>query len=309
MNRGAAHQQREMKTTLYVTAGSITLALGIIGIFLPLLPTTPFLLLSAWLYCRSSSRLYGWLVGHPVLGLYIRNYSYRKATTLPSKIMSITLLWATILLCIFVFADPLWLKIMLGTILVGVTWHLLSLRTLRPDEFVTLHRVRTRKRAASVAALADTIRREHRDDSIDASQPNRQFAALQSAEAVKAQTEDGYDYYLLRCAGKDIGYAALKRDPDSIFLSQLYLINEAHGKGFAEEAIAFAENRCRRYGKKKIRLTVNSTDTVGITAYSRMGFVPAHEAADVVNGYVSDYCIMEKTVTERPVTSANVRKR
>lgn len=309
MNISQRYPKRQMKTTLYVTAGSITLALGIIGIFLPLLPTTPFLLLSAWFYCRSSSRLYGWLAGHPVLGLYIRNYTYRKATTLSSKITAIVLLWITLLLCIFVFADTLWLKILLGAILIGVTWHLLSLRTLRPDEFVTLHRVRTNKQTARVAALADTIWREHYGYFIDASQLDYMLAGMQSAAAIKTQTDNGYDYYLLRCDGKYVGYTALRCDPDSIFLSKLYLLREARGKGFAAEVMTFAENRCRRHGKVKIRLTVNRANTGSIAAYHRMGFVTVREeVADIGNGYVMDDYIMEKNVAARPNATAQARK-
>ncbi|MDR2840025.1 MAG: YbaN family protein, partial [Paludibacter sp.] len=55
---------------LFIILGLISLALGIIGIFLPLLPTTPFLLLSAALFARGSQRLYNWLINHRVLGSY-----------------------------------------------------------------------------------------------------------------------------------------------------------------------------------------------------------------------------------------------
>ena len=72
--------------TLYIVIGTISLALGILGIFLPLLPTTPFLLLTAALYFKGSFRLYNWLLNHRYFGPYIRNYRENKAIPLRAKI-------------------------------------------------------------------------------------------------------------------------------------------------------------------------------------------------------------------------------
>ena len=95
----------------YIILGSTALALGMLGIFLPLLPTTPFLLLSAWFYCKGSDRLYGWLMSHPYLGSYIRNYREKRAITLQSKATAVSLMFVTILICILFVAESLWLKI------------------------------------------------------------------------------------------------------------------------------------------------------------------------------------------------------
>ena len=65
--------------TVCIILGTVSLALGIIGIFLPLLPTTPFLLLTAALYFRGSPRLYQWLLNHKCLGPYIRSFRENKA--------------------------------------------------------------------------------------------------------------------------------------------------------------------------------------------------------------------------------------
>lgn len=65
--------------TLYIALGTLSLALGILGIFLPLLPTTPFLLLTAALYFKSSPRLYNWLLNQKHLGPYIRNFRENKS--------------------------------------------------------------------------------------------------------------------------------------------------------------------------------------------------------------------------------------
>ena len=116
---------------LLIIGGTICLVLGIIGIFVPLLPTTPFLLLSAAAYFRGSERLYNWLINHKYLGTYIRNFREHKAIPLHAKVISISLLWGTIGYCIIFLILPIWAKILLGCIATGVTWHILSFKTLR----------------------------------------------------------------------------------------------------------------------------------------------------------------------------------
>ena len=116
---------------ILIVLGTISLVVAVIGIFLPLVPTTPLLLLSAYLYLNSSQRLHSWLLGHPRLGPYIRNFQEYKAIPVRAKIMSISLLWGTILFCIFFVVDMLWLQILLAIIAIGVTIHILSYKTLR----------------------------------------------------------------------------------------------------------------------------------------------------------------------------------
>lgn len=116
---------------LYIILGSISLVLGVVGIFLPLLPTTPFLLLTAALYFRSSPRLYEWLLNHKYMGPYIRNFRENKAIPLRAKIVSVSLLWLTIGYCILFVVPLWWVKLLLFGIAAGVTWHILSFKTLR----------------------------------------------------------------------------------------------------------------------------------------------------------------------------------
>ena len=117
--------------TLYIALGTLSLALGILGIFLPLLPTTPFLLLTAALYFKSSPRLYNWLLSHKHLGPYIRNFRENKAIPLRAKIISISLMWITMLYCVFFIVPYIWVKVILLIIAAGVTYHILSFKTLR----------------------------------------------------------------------------------------------------------------------------------------------------------------------------------
>ena len=117
--------------TLCIILGSISLALGILGIFLPLLPTTPFLLLTAALYFKGSPRLYNWLLNHRHFGPYIRNFRENKAIPLRAKIVSVSLIWITILNCVFFIAPYWWLKILLLLIAAGTSYHILSFKTLK----------------------------------------------------------------------------------------------------------------------------------------------------------------------------------
>lgn len=118
--------------TLFVVLGALSLLLGLVGIFVPLLPTTPFLLLAAALWVRSSPRLYAWLLAHRRLGPYIRQFRENRAIPLRAKIYSVTLLWATLLYCIFAVVEEWWwAQLALLAVAAGVTWHILSFATLR----------------------------------------------------------------------------------------------------------------------------------------------------------------------------------
>ena len=111
--------------------GLISLGLGILGAFLPVLPTTPLLLLSAALFLRGNEKLYDWLMNHPKLGTYISNFTKHKAIPLRVKVVSITFLWLTLLNCAIFVADHIALRLFFLVLAVTVTVHILSYRTLK----------------------------------------------------------------------------------------------------------------------------------------------------------------------------------
>ena len=111
--------------------GFIALGLGVLGAFLPVLPTTPFLLLSAALFLRSNQRLYEWLLNHPRLGTYISNFMVHRAIPLRVKIVSIIVLWITLLYCAFFVSRHWAMSVMFISIAIGVTIHILSYKTLK----------------------------------------------------------------------------------------------------------------------------------------------------------------------------------
>jgi uncharacterized membrane protein YbaN (DUF454 family) len=117
---------------LWIAAGSFSLILGFIGIFLPLLPTIPFLLLAAACYLRGSDRMHKWIIGNKLFGAYIQNYREGKGIPLKATILSLLLLWITIgYSVVFVVHNSL-VRLILILIALGVTAHLLSIKT--PDQ-------------------------------------------------------------------------------------------------------------------------------------------------------------------------------
>ena len=81
----------------YNVMGALAVLLGIIGICLPLLPTTPFLLLASWCFARGSSRLHHWLLSHRVFGDYLRKVEAGRGIPLRAKIVATVLLWGSLL--------------------------------------------------------------------------------------------------------------------------------------------------------------------------------------------------------------------
>lgn len=108
-----------------IGAGWLCVCLGVIGIFLPLLPTTPFLLLAAWLFGRSSDRFHLWLLNHPRLGPMVR--AWQSGEGLPRRVRRrvLLLLWLSMGLSIFI-VGKLWAAITLVTIGLCVSLYLLK---------------------------------------------------------------------------------------------------------------------------------------------------------------------------------------
>lgn len=119
---------------LLVVLGTLSVSLGVIGIFVPILPTTPFLLLAAFFYARSSPRFLHVLLHNRWLGAYIRNYREGRGIPLRMKAITITGLWTTIGLTIIMAVASPWGRLALVGVAVAVTVHLLKIKTLRDGE-------------------------------------------------------------------------------------------------------------------------------------------------------------------------------
>ncbi|KHE69770.1 membrane protein [Halobacillus sp. BBL2006] len=119
---------------LLIIIGSISLVLGILGIILPLVPTTPFLLLTAACYVRSSDRLYNWLMTNKWFGSYIRNYKAGKGIPMKAKISVLIMIWFSFLFSAFYVAPNTILKIgfIFGACFFTVVIY--KTKTLKPEE-------------------------------------------------------------------------------------------------------------------------------------------------------------------------------
>lgn len=122
---------KSIKKAFLLIIGSISLGLGVLGIILPLLPTTPLLLLSAACYIRSSDKLYQWLITNKYVGSYILNYRSGKGIPLKAKIIGVSLLWISILYTIIFIVPLVIVKILLFLIASYFTWFILKQKTFR----------------------------------------------------------------------------------------------------------------------------------------------------------------------------------
>lgn len=112
-----------------VASGILSAGLGCVGLFVPLLPTTPFLLLSAACFARSSDRFYNKLINNKQLGIYIKNYLEKKGVPLRVKLTAIAFLWSGITLAIVCATEDIIIRVILVVIAVSVTFHLVRLKT------------------------------------------------------------------------------------------------------------------------------------------------------------------------------------
>lgn len=121
---------RYLPRWLLVAVGVVSVGLGTLGIFIPLLPTTPLLLLAAACFVRSSDRLHHWLLNHRVYGPAIRAYREHKALPASSKVTILVFTWAAILSSVLVLAHPLRFVLLVPAI--GATWMMIRMPTLDP---------------------------------------------------------------------------------------------------------------------------------------------------------------------------------
>ncbi|NHJ25435.1 MAG: DUF454 domain-containing protein [Candidatus Lokiarchaeota archaeon] len=108
--------------------GSISLIIGMIGIILPILPTTPFLLITAAAYAKSSKKFYKWLLNNRILGSYIRNYREGKGMPIKVKVITLILLWITIAISLLFMNNLIWIQLILLIVASMVSIHILFIR-------------------------------------------------------------------------------------------------------------------------------------------------------------------------------------
>jgi uncharacterized membrane protein YbaN (DUF454 family) len=122
----------QFKKSVWIFSGTVCVGLGVLGAFLPVLPTTPFLLLAAFCYGRGSLRFYQWLVYHSWVGSYIRNYLSGRGISLKQKALTTLLLWLTIGSTIGLVDLVWWLRAALVVVAISVPIHLVRIKTWHP---------------------------------------------------------------------------------------------------------------------------------------------------------------------------------
>jgi hypothetical protein len=123
------HRSRAIRICLIIT-GIFFVSVGTLGIVLPLLPTTPFLVLASMCFSRSSERFHNWLLNNKWFGAYIKNYRAGKGISLRQKIVVLSLLILTIgYSCIFLL-DHIAVRVILVLVAIGISIHILRIPTL-----------------------------------------------------------------------------------------------------------------------------------------------------------------------------------
>jgi uncharacterized membrane protein YbaN (DUF454 family) len=113
---------------LWNIAGTVSLAVGVVGTVVPVLPTTPFLLIAAACYLRGSKRMYDWMVENRYVGSYLRDYVEGRGVSLRAKAVSVAVLWALILFSALFVTDSEIIRVVLLVVAAAVTVHLLTLK-------------------------------------------------------------------------------------------------------------------------------------------------------------------------------------
>ena len=117
-----------VKKLILTASGCICLGLGAVGVVLPVMPTTPFVLLAALCFSAGNNKIAKWLQQSRVFGPYIENYHTKQGVSRTRKAVSIIFVWTGLIISM-VMVQSLWICVMLVMVGVGVTIHLLLIKT------------------------------------------------------------------------------------------------------------------------------------------------------------------------------------
>ncbi len=132
-HRDIPQQRNAVVRYALLTVGWLAVALGVVGIFLPVLPTTPFMLLAAACFVRSSERFYVWLVEHPRLGPWFRDYLEGNGIPLKGKAYTILTMWVSIGISCWV-VPLVWARVAMLLSAALVTLYIVKQKTLHTVE-------------------------------------------------------------------------------------------------------------------------------------------------------------------------------
>jgi uncharacterized membrane protein YbaN (DUF454 family) len=118
---------------VYIVVGTIALIIGAIGLFLPVIPTTPLVILAAACYYRGSDRLHNWILSSRWFGETIKNYQEGRGLTRNTKVRAISMMWVMILVSAWFFVSNLFVRVAIICVAIGVTVYLVRLPTLEKN--------------------------------------------------------------------------------------------------------------------------------------------------------------------------------
>ncbi len=148
-----------------------------------------------------------------------------------------------------------------------------------------------------MAHLAHVIWHEHYTPIIGQAQVEYMVNKFQTAEAMKHQVENGFEYYIINFNQETIGYLSIKHNDDDLFLSKIYIRSDHRGLKIGKTAMLFVEKRAQDLSCKSVSLTVNKYNTNSIKAYEKVGFVNMGAVQkDIGNGFIMDDYAMKKTI-------------
>lgn len=158
--------------------------------------------------------------------------------------------------------------------------------------------VKTKTQIRRLAELASSIWNEHFPPIIGQEQVDYMVCRFQSESAISKQIRnEGYQYYFIPCDGKNVGYFAIRPDPDALFLSKIYILHDYRGRGLARVSFEFIEDQCLLLKLPRIRLTVNRGNARTVDIYRKIGFsIVRTQVVDIGGGFVMDDYVMEKPV-------------
>ena len=123
----------DIRKMVLIFAGTVFVGLGLLGMFLPLMPTTVFLLLAAYCYSRSSERFHAWLLRNRLFGNYLSNYKAGNGISMRQKVTTTIFLWASIGFSIWLIGGGFWSTLLLIAVAIAVTFHLFMIKTYKPE--------------------------------------------------------------------------------------------------------------------------------------------------------------------------------
>lgn len=157
--------------------------------------------------------------------------------------------------------------------------------------------VSTPAQIIQIESLANTIWKEHYATIISIQQIDYMLKTFQSVTAITNQIDSGFEYFILNYNTTAVGYLAIKKQPDALFLSKIYVLKEYRGNKIGKNAISFLEQKVKTYQLKSIRLTVNINNTNAVKAYQKLGFKTIKPLiTDIGNGFIMDDFEMHKEV-------------